>query len=114
MSDQKNILYINQHKMDISIRSQAIASGLEHETSAIKIVPELMRRIEQHNDISGSVRKEVVMIALQLIKARVPPERAEEIEMLIGLASDLIESVIMFTKAVRHIAKSSRGCLPRK
>ena len=114
MSDQKNILYINQHKMDISIRSQAIASGLEHETSAIKIVPELMRRVENHNDISGSVRKEIVMIALQLIKARVPPERTEEIEMLIGISSDLIESVIMFTKAVRHVAKSSRGCLPRK
>ena len=114
MSDQKNILYINQHKMDISIRSQAIASGLEHETSAIKIVPELMRRVENHNDISGSVRKEIVMLALQLIKARVPPERAEEIEMLIGLASDLIEGIIVFSKTVNHIAKSSRGCLPRK
>jgi hypothetical protein len=56
-----------------------------------------MRRIEQHNDISGSFRKEVVMIALQLIKARVPPERAEVIEMLIGFASDLIDSVIMLS-----------------
>jgi 5-carboxymethyl-2-hydroxymuconate isomerase len=68
-----------------------------------------MRRIEHHKDIDGSTRKEVVMLALQLIKGRVPEERREEIEMLIGLASDLVESVIMFAKAVRPVLKK-KGC----
>ena len=92
--------------MDVTIRSQAIASGLENELSTIKIIPQLMSRIERHNDVEGPVRKEIVMMALQIIKGRVPPEKQEEIEMLISLASDMIEGVIQFAKAVKY--KSNR------
>jgi len=79
--------------MDVTIRSQAIASGLENELSTIKIIPQLMSRIERHHDVEGPVRKEIVMMALQIIKGRVPPEKQEEIEMLISLIDSIFQEL---------------------